>query len=69
MEYSLASIYYFFSSIFNTFLQMSISNDPGAKGSDVTIGGIILSILLLYAIFTGLGFVSNSAIDHFNKRE
>ena len=54
MEYSLQAIYYLIRAYVNLLLQMEVAEN-------VTVGGIIMSIMLLAGILAGLGFI------HFNS--
>lgn len=52
MEYALQSIFYFFRAILNLTLQMQVTDN-------VTIGGILFSLLLLSSLFYYLGITKN----------
>lgn len=56
MEYTLQTFYYLFRGFLNLIFQM-----PVAQG--VTIGGILMSVLLMTAALHGLGLVSDKADD------
>ena len=53
MDYALQTLYYTLQSLINFLLRIEV-----VKG--VTIGGIILSVVVLSAVFCGLGLIARS---------